>query len=164
MPGVLGLVAGFLGIAEAAQEHIVASLQGKRKGPGGRLVIERGAIQHQAAENAIDLAASRAMVERTADIMDAIFARYPFGTTPLEVFHPAHADLQATKLFVNQAAIRVVDRALTMSGGSGYLSRSPLSRMYRDVRAGPFMQPLSPNEGYEYIGKLALGLPPDIFE
>ena len=52
------------------------------------------------------------------------------------------AEAQAAKTFINETAARIVDRALALSGGAGYLNGHPLARAYRDVRAGSFMQPL----------------------
>ena len=52
---------------------------------------------------------------------------------------------------------RIVDRALALSGGAGYLSAHPLSRAYRDVRAGAFMHPLGANRAYDLLGDVALG-------
>ena len=70
------------------------------------------------------------------------------------------AEVQAAKTFINEAAVRVVDRALALSGGAGYMAAHPLSRAYRDVRAGAFMHPLGANRAYELIGEVALGLEP----
>ena len=156
--GTLGLVAVFLGIAEAAREHILASL---KTGPGRRLA-ERRSVQHAVAEIEIRVATSRAMVVRTGTTLDTFFQTHGLGSLPMGGLHDVMKEFQCTKSVVTRQAIEVVDLALTLSGGAGYLSKSPLSRLYRDVRAGPFMQPFSPNEALEYIGKVSLGQDPVI--
>jgi len=104
--------------------------------------LARLAIQHLIAEIEIDLAAARTMLARTATMADALFRQHPAGSAPLGELHELMKDFQWTKWFVNRKAIEIVDRALT---ASGYLNTNPLARLYRDVRAGPFMQLFSPN-------------------
>lgn len=154
--GTLGLVAVFLGIAEAAREHVLAML---KTGRGVRLA-DRRSIQHLVAEIEIRIATSRAMIARTGTTLDSFFQAHDVGPMPMNGLHELMKDFQCTKWVVTRKAIEVVDLALTASGGAGYLSKSPLSRLYRDVRAGPFMQPFSPTEALEYIGKVTLGLDP----
>ena len=156
----MGLVAAFLGIAEAARDLAVLTITRRRRGPNSQSVAERPAIQHLIAEIEIDLAAARAMLARTATMADAFFSQHLAGSAPLGELHELMKDFQCTKWFVNRKAIEIVDRALTASGGAGYLTANPLARLYRDVRAGPFMQVFSPNEAFEYIGKVALGIDP----
>ena len=65
--------------------------------------------------------------------------------------------MQSAKTFVGETAVRVVDRALALSGGAGYVNGSSLARAYRDVRALPFMHPLGANRAYDYLAHVALG-------
>ncbi len=158
----LTLVAAPLGIAEAAQRLAVEAARGRRKAPSNRTMAERFAVQALVAENEVDLAAGRAVLARSATTLDAYFgARGQDDLDRAELVH-LMKDVQCANVDVKRRAIAVVDRALTASGGGGYLSRSPLSRLYRDVRAGPFMQPFSPLEAFEYIGKVTLGLEPTL--
>jgi alkylation response protein AidB-like acyl-CoA dehydrogenase len=80
----------------------------------------------------------------------------PVADVPIDELRRLVAAFQATKMVVNRKAIEVVDKAMQLSGGAGYLAPSPLGRLYRDVRAEPFMQPFSLNEAYGFIGKVAL--------
>ena len=158
----IGLVGVSLGIAEAARDLIVQEVKTRRKAPNNRILAERYPFQHGIAELEINLAACRAMLARTFLAADAYLGSHPPGVATLDELHQLYKDGQCTKHFVTHAAIAIVDCAMALSGGAGYLSKHPLSRLYRDVRAGPFMQAYSPNEAFEYIGKVTLGLDPRI--
>jgi alkylation response protein AidB-like acyl-CoA dehydrogenase len=99
------------------------------------------------AENVIELGACRATLSRAAALVDE-------GDGELVALF---ADTQAAKAFVSEAAARIVDRALALSGGAGYLNGHPLARAYRDVRAGSFMHPLGANRAYDLLGDVGLG-------
>lgn len=159
---MLGLTGVFLGIAEAAHQIAIDRVTTQRKGPHGRLQAERYAIQHTMAETEIDLAACRAMLGRTGVAVDDLLLGDPGHPIAIDDLHSLMKDLQCTKWMVNRKAIDIVDRALTATGGASYLSQHPLSRLYRDVRAGPFMQLFSPLEAFAYIGKVSLGLEPTL--
>ena len=114
------------------------------------------------AESAIDLTASRATISRAAALIDEHHAANPIADGTDEEITALFAEGQAAKTFVNEAATRVVDHALALSGGAGYLNGSPLARAYRDVRAGAFMHPLGANRAYDFIADVALGRPHEL--
>jgi alkylation response protein AidB-like acyl-CoA dehydrogenase len=128
-----------LGIAESADA--VA-----RRGLAGRLNGD-ARPRMQVADNAVDLAAARGVLSRAAALIDD-------GGGDVDALF---AEAQAAKAFVNDAAARVVDRALALSGGAGYVNGSPLARAYRDVRASAFMHPLGANRAYDHLAHVALG-------
>jgi len=142
--------AGALGVAEAADAYGRERLAGRVNGSARPRVA--------AAENAVDLAAARALLARAAALADRHRDGEPAGAELLELF----AEAQAAKTFVGEAAARVVERALTLSGGAGYVNGSPLARAYRDVRAVTFMQPLASDRAYELLGRVALGEPAEL--
>lgn len=157
----LALTTAMVGIAEAARAAVVGMLTTRRKAPSNRLLAERSGIQHQMAELEIDLATARAMVDRSARLVDDYVLSHDVGEMDMADVLELMRDFQCTKWVANRKAIDVVDRAMTLSGGTGYFTSSPISRLYRDVRAGPFMQAYSPNEAREFIGRSALGLDPE---
>ena len=145
--------AASLGIAEAAHGVAVDGLAARIAAAGA----PPPRTQILAAESAIELSAIRAVLQRAGALIDEHHlsgaAWADDGDGPAALF----AEVQAAKTFVNEAAVRVVDRALALSGGAGYMAAHPLSRAYRDVRAGAFMHPLGANRAYELIGEVALG-------
>jgi alkylation response protein AidB-like acyl-CoA dehydrogenase len=129
-----------VGIAEGAHAGAVSRLAGRDLDAHTRMLV---------AESVVDLTASRAVLARAASLIDEQHE----GHDPTLLFGEA----QSAKLFIGDAAARIVDRALAVSGGAGYLNGSPLARAYRDVRALPFMHPLGANRAYAFVAQLATG-------
>jgi alkylation response protein AidB-like acyl-CoA dehydrogenase len=141
--------AASLGIAESADAIA-------RRGIAGRINGD-ARPRMQVADNAVDLAAARGVLSRSAALIDDHRAANPASDGSAEELSALFAEAQAAKAFVNEAAARIVDRALALSGGAGYVGGSPLARAYRDVKAGSFMHPLGANRAYDYLGRVALG-------
>lgn len=145
-----------LGIAEAAHYSVVQAITKKRSDSS-----DAGAHTLMlASQNAIDLAAARSIFARGGELIDQFYLDHPADDGDFDEMSALFAEVQSGKTFINEAAQRIVDRALTLSGGAGYFNKHPLSRAYRDVRAGAFMHPLGANRAYEFIGEVALGIEP----
>ena len=159
--GNVGLICAFMGIAEAARDLAVQMARTRRKGERNRLLAERASVQHMVGEMDIDLSMVRSACERAGRVVDDFTDRHGWGAASMDEALEMQHEFQCAKWVANRKAIDVVDKALTISGGAGYMNKSPLSRMYRDVRAGPFMQPYAPHEAPEFIGRIALGQDPE---
>jgi len=146
------LVAAFLGIAEAAFE---LALNGQKTTAGAET---RPGVANALAEMEIQLAAAQSIMSRIGTKLDQFMVTTDEGQNAgYEQGHELMKDYQSAKWVVNQNAIAIVSQAMDLSGGGGFMARNPLSRLYRDVRAGPFMQPYSPIDARDYMGRVLLG-------
>jgi alkylation response protein AidB-like acyl-CoA dehydrogenase len=154
-----GLSSIFLGIAESAHQIAVDAIKRREGGP------QYPMNQVTTAENEIDLAACRAILSRAAQTLDDYNIEVDSSTAgPEETTRRAFQMIKnaaVVKKFVMQTAGAIVDRSLTLYGGGGFVANSILARLYRDVRAGPFMQPWATNQAIELIGQVALGVDPN---
>lgn len=108
----------WLGSAQRAQDIALLHVA-DREAFGGPL-SELGMIQHQIADNEIDLAASRALLLRACWELDR--------------GERASSSTSIAKTFASEAIYRVVDRSIQMCGGLGVSDDLPLARLLREVR------------------------------
>lgn len=146
--------AAALGIAENAYAGVAVQLE--------RRADLDAHTQMVAAESLVELSACRGVFARAAALIDEHRERNPASRGTPDELTALFAEAQSAKTFVGEAAVRIVDRALALSGGAGYLNGSPLARAYRDVRATAFMHPLGANRAYAFLGQFAAGRAPSL--
>jgi len=117
--GRVNIAACSLGGARACLEAALAHIGERRQ--FGRRLADFQALQFQVADMATELDAARLMVHRAAAGLDA--------GDPDATMHCAMA-----KRFATDACFAVVDRALQLHGGYGYIKEYPVERFLRDLR------------------------------
>ena len=89
----------------------------------GQPIRDFQAIEFMLADMAVELFAAKSMLYRVAAEIDRGVDRKLL-----------HAHASALKLYCSEMAGRVVDKALQILGGRGYMRENPVERLYRDVR------------------------------
>lgn len=110
-----------LGAAIRAAE--IANAHASERVQFGRPIRDFQAVEFMLADMAVDIYAAKSMLYRLAAEMDRGLDR-----------KVVHARASALKLFCSEMAGRVVDKALQVLGGRGYMRENPVERLYRDVR------------------------------
>lgn len=132
--GRLGIACQALGIAQGAMDEAVK--YSKQRVQFGKPLAKLQSIQFELAEMETLLQACRLMVYETAYKMD-------MGTA-------TDKDASMAKLFVTENAKIIIDKALQIHGGYGYIKEYPIERMYRDIRVTTIY------EGTSQIQKLVI--------
>jgi acyl-CoA dehydrogenase len=89
----------------------------------GKPIIGYQLIQGMVADSVVDIATNRALVRQVAWEADHGLDR-----------RLLHGKAAAVKMSASEAAGRVVDRAVQIHGGRGYMRENPCERLYRDLR------------------------------
>ena len=141
----LGYAAVYLGIAEAAYNHIREYVTARTWTPGGDLMIGHPATQQTIGQMGLSIQSGRlllvdaALTDRDSDPTGAVLA------------------VNRAKQYCAEVGARVTDAAMRLAGGGGLLKTSPLERLRRDALSGPVMPPAN-DRCLETIGKLECGL------
>ena len=123
-------VAVYLGIAQAARDEAFRFARQRQPNSLKQPIATLPHIQEKAGKIEAALMASRAMLFGVAEQCSAVPGSVPTST------------IGATKYFVTNQALEVVDLAMRIVGAASLTLTSPLQRYYRDVRAGLHNPPM----------------------
>lgn len=89
----------------------------------GSPIAEHQGVSFQLADSLTELLAARLLTYHAAHAFDTASDR-----------KVVHGKVAMAKLYASEAAGRIVDRALQVLGGRGYMTEHPVARLFREVR------------------------------
>jgi len=137
----------YYGLASRMRDVVVGMLPDKTSLGLTRSMAYHPLVQHGVAENELALSAIGPQLEAIAHDWSATDEHGP-------EFAPR---IVAAKYNAVEAAFRVADRCLELSGGFGMFKKSELERLFRDCRAGRF-HPVNSALTHELLAKMTLGI------
>lgn len=123
--GRLNIGACSLGAAQACLDHSLTYVQERKQ--FGKPIAEFQALQFRLADMATELEASRLLLHKAAAAVDA-------------KAHDATKLAAMAKRFATDTGFKVVNEALQLHGGYGYLRDYPIERFFRDVRVHQILE------------------------
>jgi alkylation response protein AidB-like acyl-CoA dehydrogenase len=135
--GRLKLGAAALGSARECLEYAVKYASGRTQFQTP--LVEFGAVQRKIADMAVRIYVADAASYRTAGLIDARIARIEPGAADydqqvIKAIEEYTIEQSIVKVFGTETLDFVVDEALQMLGGYGFVADYPLERHYRDSR------------------------------
>jgi len=131
------LAAGAIGGAQAALRYAVR--YGKSRFAFGKPITSFGLIQQKIADSAAAIYAAESMVYRVVGAVDAALAdldsKSPMYAHDVQKRIEEFAlECSILKIYGSEMLERIVDHAMQIYGGYGYVEDYPIERMYRDSR------------------------------
>jgi alkylation response protein AidB-like acyl-CoA dehydrogenase len=137
----------YLGLAERARDLAIAGVKKRTSLALTRSMAYHPEVQHCFSEMQLALEAAGAQVDRIAE--DWSKGVDHGAQWPMKLVAAKHNAVEAAK--------KVVDLAMAVSGGAGMFKSNELERLYRDARCGGF-HPANSLLVHEIVGKTVLGI------
>jgi alkylation response protein AidB-like acyl-CoA dehydrogenase len=137
----------YLGLAERARDLAIAGVKKRTALALTRSMAYHPEVQHCFSEMQLALESAGAQVDRVAE--DWSKGVDHGAQWPMKLVAAKHNAVEAAK--------KVVDLAMAVSGGAGMFKSNELERLYRDARCGGF-HPANSLLVHEIVGKTVLGI------
>lgn len=137
----------YLGLAERARDIAAAGVKKRTSLALTRSMAYHPEVQRCFSEMQLALEAAGAQVDRVAEDWSTGVAHG--AQWPMKLVAAKHNAVEAAK--------KVVDLAMAVSGGAGMFKSNELERLYRDARCGGF-HPANTLLVHEIVGKTVLGI------
>jgi alkylation response protein AidB-like acyl-CoA dehydrogenase len=134
------VMSAYLGVAESAREIALAQVQKKREDP---------IVQQLVGEMDTELANARIAWEQLVAA----------GAADREPSLAGSDETYKRKTIFSRSAVRTVDLAMEVTGGSSFFRSVGLERAFRDIQGARF-HPMQERRQYQFSGRVALGLDP----